>query len=210
MVKSLNIGIVGIQGAISEHVNSMKNTIKKHDISGNIFIIKNKFEIESIDALIIPGGESTTISKFLVRFGIYNEIKKRIKKNNLPIMGTCAGCVLLSSELKNETKEINLLKAMNMKVIRNAFGRQKESFENKIKIDQFEEPYNAVFIRAPIIDKVWGKCYIISKINNNIIMARQDKYLALSFHPELTEDLRIHEYFLKMINESLNSLNNFK
>jgi 5'-phosphate synthase pdxT subunit len=203
MVRSLNIGVIGIQGAISEHVNSMKKIIKKHHISGNIFIVKNKFQIKSIDALIIPGGESTTISKFLINLDIYSEIKKRINKNNLPIMGTCAGCVLLSSELKNESKDINLLKAMNMKVIRNAFGRQKESFENEIKIDVLEKSYNAVFIRAPIIEKVWGKCSAISKINNNIIMAKQDKYLALSFHPELTNDLRIHEYFLKIINENL-------
>ena len=90
-----------------------------------------------------------------------------------------------------------------MKVIRNAFGRQRESFENDIFINVLEKPFNAIFIRAPIIEKVWGKCDVISKIDNNIIMARQDKYLALSFHPELTNDLRIHEYFLEIIEDHL-------
>jgi len=201
MVVSIKIGVIGIQGAISEHVTSMSKVFKKYQINGKIFIVKNKFDIKSIDALIIPGGESTTISKFLLQLGIFNEILTRIDENNLPIMGTCAGCVLLSSELVNETKEIYLLEAMNMKVIRNGFGRQRESFEKKIKINSLEKPFNAVFIRAPIIDKIWGGCKSISRINNNIILAREDIYLALSFHPELTKDLRIHEYFLKIIED---------
>jgi 5'-phosphate synthase pdxT subunit len=116
-------------------------------------------------------------------------------------MGTCAGCILLAKQLINDKKDIKLLKAMNLRVLRNAFGRQKESFEYKIKIYGFEKLYNAVFIRAPLIDKVWGNCKVLSKINDQIIMAKQNKFLALSFHPELTNDLRIHNYFLKMITE---------
>ena len=118
-------------------------------------------------------------------------------------MGTCAGCVLLGNELLNEKKDIKLLKAMNMKVIRNAFGRQKDSFENEINIEYLSKPFNAIFIRAPIINEVSGKCYSLSKIKNKIIMARQDKFLALSFHPELTNDLRIHEYFLDIIKDNI-------
>jgi 5'-phosphate synthase pdxT subunit len=199
MVISLDIGVIGLQGAISEHINIMKKIFKKKKINGNIFIIKNKKEINNINGLIIPGGESSTISKFLLKFGMYNEILKRIEKNNLPIMGTCAGCVLLANELLNEKNDIKLLKAMNMKVIRNAFGRQKDSFENEINIKFLRKPFNAIFIRAPLIKEIYGNCYTLSKINNNIIMARQDNFLALSFHPELTNDLRIHEYFLDII-----------
>ena len=201
MVKSLKFGIIGIQGAISEHVNSMNKIFKKQNINGNISIIKSKNEINLIDALIIPGGESTTISKFLFKLGIYNKILNRIREKNLPIMGTCAGCILLSSELSNNTKDIKLLNAMDMKVIRNAFGRQKESFEKQIKFEMFNKPFNAIFIRAPIIDKVWGNCKILGKINNNIIMTQQEIYLSLAFHPELSNDLRIHEYFLKIVND---------
>ena len=88
---------------------------------------------------------------------------------------------------------------MDMKVRRNAFGRQKESFEQEIKIDGFDKPYNAVFIRGPIIEEVWGNCKPIAKIDSKIVIARQNKFLALSFHPELTDDLRIHKYFLNII-----------
>ena len=207
MVTSLKIGIIGIQGAISEHIIAMSKVLNKNNINGNIVIIKNKYDINSIDALIIPGGESTTISKYILQLGIYDELLKRIKYQNLPIMGTCAGCVLLSKKIENESKDICILKAMDMKVIRNGFGRQKESFEKKIELIGFNKLYNAIFIRAPIILETWGNCKVLSKINNNIIFARQDIYLALSFHPELTNDLRIHEYFLKIIINQKNKKN---
>lgn len=199
MVRKLSIGVIGIQGAVSEHEKILQKTYDATNTSGNIIIVNNKKQIKKIDGLIIPGGESTTISKILVKLNIYEEILKRIKDNSLPIMGTCAGCVLLANNLVENTKDVKLLNAIEMKVKRNAFGHQKESFECIINIKGFHNPYNAVFIRAPIIEKVGGKCKILSKINNNIIMVRQDKYLALSFHPELTDDIRIHKYFLDMV-----------
>lgn len=161
--------------------------------------MKQKTDIESLDALIIPGGESTTISRMLLKSGLYDKITQRINEDNLYIMGTCAGCVLLAKEIMGNENNNKLLHAMDMKVERNAFGRQKESFERSIEIKGFSEPYNAVFIRAPIIKKVWDKCEIISKIDKKIIAARQDKFLALSFHPELTNDFRVHEYFFEMV-----------
>ena len=198
MVKELSIGVIGIQGAISEHIYSMQNALRISKTPGKVFLIKNKEEINKIDGLILPGGESSTISKILYNSGIFDLIIKRIKKDDLPIMGTCAGCVLLSKELIDNTNDIKLLKAIDMQVKRNAFGRQRESFEKTIEISGFSKPYNAVFIRAPEIKKVWGKCKILSKIDKKIIMARQNNMLALSFHPELTEDFRIHKYFLDM------------
>ena len=188
MVASIKIGVIGIQGAISEHIIAMNKVLNKHNIKGNIILIKNKNDVYEIDAMIIPGGESTTISKYILQLGIFDELLKRIKNQNLPIMGTCAGCVLLSKKIENESKDICNLKAMDMKVIRNGFGRQKESFEKKINMIGFEKPYNAVFIRAPIIKETWGNCKSISQINSSIIFARQGIYLALSFHPELTND----------------------
>ena len=199
MVGSLNIGVIGIQGAVSEHINSMKKTLEKNKKTGRTFIIRDNSEIKYIDGLIIPGGESTTISKFMYKNGFFEQIKTRIKKNNLPILGTCAGCVLLSKQVINDDKNLKILKAMDIKVIRNAFGGQKESFEYKIKIKEFEKPFNAVFIRAPIIENIWGDCVAMSKIEKKIIMVKQNKFIATSFHPELSEDLRIHEYFLKII-----------
>lgn len=200
MVKYLSIGILGIQGAISEHVTAMANILKERsDIDGKAFVVRNKREIDEINALILPGGESSTIYRVLDKSGLYDAINKKIRENSLPIMGTCAGCVLLGNEIVNNTKEIKPLNAMDMQVERNAFGRQKESFEQNIDIKGFSSPYNAVFIRAPIIKKTWGKCEILAKMDKKIVAARQGKFLALSFHPELIGDLRIHEYFLDMI-----------
>ena len=199
MVNKISIGIIGIQGAISEHVFSMNNALDESNIKGKVIVINNSAQIEEIDALIIPGGESTTISNILYQSDLYKTIIGRIKENNLPIMGTCAGCVLLASKLDDNLKEIKLLSAINMNVKRNAFGRQRESFECDIEINGFSKPYNAIFIRAPIIKDVWEDCKILSKFEENIVMVRQDKFLALSFHPELTNDLRIQKYFLDMI-----------
>jgi len=199
MVRKVSIGVLGIQGAISEHITSMETTLKETNTPGKVFIINHKEKMTDIDALIIPGGESTTISRVLHKSDLYNIISKRIKENNLPIMGTCAGCVILSKKLINNVKDVKLLNAMDMQVERNAFGRQKESFEKPIKVQGFSFPYNAVFIRAPIIKKIWGKCMALAKIDKKIVMAKQGNILAASFHPEITNDLRIHKYFLDMI-----------
>lgn len=198
MVTEVCIGVIGIQGAISEHISSMKKAVEVTNTQGNVFLIRDKQEIDKVDGLILPGGESTTISRILYKTGFFEVISNRIKENNLPILGTCAGCVMLSSEISDDSKDVKLLSAMNMQVKRNAFGRQRESFEKNIDIKDFTEPYNAVFIRAPVIEKVWGNCQILAKIDKKIVMARQDKLLALSFHPEITDDLRIHKYFLNM------------
>ena len=199
MVNNISIGILGIQGAVSEHVAAMTRTLKEKNVKGTVFVVRHKEQISDIDGLIIPGGESTTISLMLHKSGIYDEILKRVKESNLPIIGTCAGCVILAKEITNHAAEIEPLHLMNMHVKRNAFGRQKESFEQPININSFIQPYHAVFIRAPIITKVWGTCKVLAKIDKKIVMARQDNFLAASFHPELTDDLRIHEYFLEMI-----------
>jgi 5'-phosphate synthase pdxT subunit len=199
MVKKVNIGVIGIQGAITEHIFSMKRALNKYALEGNVFLIKSKDDLKDIDALILPGGESTTISKNLFHSGMQNKILNLIEKDNLPIMGTCAGCVLLAKQLNREDVDVKLLKLMDMKVKRNAFGRQKESFEKEIKIEKLSNLYNAVFIRAPVIEKIWGNCESIASIDGKIVMAKQNNRLALSFHPELTDDLRIHKIFLDMI-----------
>ena len=199
MVEIVSVGILGIQGAISEHVNSVMNAFKDKKIHGRTCVVKQKKELDEVEALIIPGGESTTILKVLHQSGLYDAIIQRVKDHSISIMGTCAGCVLLAKEIADKGYEIKPLQLMDIQVERNAFGRQKESFEKNIIIKDFSNPYGAVFIRAPVITKVWGNCEILAKIDKKIIAARQDKFLALSFHPELTNDFRIHKYFLDMI-----------
>jgi len=199
MVRKISIGVLGIQGAISEHIVSIEHVLKVTNMPGEVVVINRKREINDINALIIPGGESTTISRVLHKSDLYTDISKRIEEDNLPVMGTCAGCVILAKEITDNSNDVKLLNAMNMQVERNAFGRQKESFEKTIYIKDFSSPYDAVFIRAPVINKIWGKCKILAKVDKKIVMARQDNILAISFHPELTRDFRIHKYFLDMI-----------
>ena len=192
------MGVLSIQGAISEHIESVNNAFKEIDLCGNAIAVRKKSQISNIDALIIPGGESTTISKILVKTGMHDAIVKRVENNDLPIMGTCAGCVLLAKRILDGNNELNLLNIMDMEVQRNAFGRQKESFEKNICLNGISKNYHAVFIRAPIIKKIWGNYDILAKIDKKIIAARQDKFLAFSFHPELTDDLKLHKYFIEM------------
>lgn len=177
----------------------MSQVFQEKKKKGHAQIVRHPRDIDFCDALIIPGGESTTISRILVRSGMHDVICERLKQKDIALMGTCAGCVLLAKELTNETADIKLLHAMDMQVERNAFGRQKYSCERSLNITGFSTPYHAVFIRAPLITKIWGDCEILATVGKEIVMARQNKYLALSFHPELTDDLRIHRFFLEML-----------
>lgn len=199
MVGVKSIGVLGVQGDVSEHIFSLEKALYKINKSAVIKIVNNRKDLEKLDALIIPGGESTTISKILKQNLMYDSINLRIKNQDLAIMGTCAGCVILANGILDKPKDLVPLKAMDMIVERNAFGRQKESFESKISIKNFDSLFNAVFIRAPIINKIWDGCEVMASFEDKIVMARQDNFLAITFHPELTDDTRIHEYFLNLI-----------
>jgi 5'-phosphate synthase pdxT subunit len=198
LVTIVTVGVLSVQGAISEHLASL-HSIFEEEQSGKAILIRQPHDIDKCDGLIIPGGESTTISRILVHAGLHEAILQRMKQRNIVLMGTCAGCVLLAKKLTEQSDDIRLLGAMDMQVERNAFGRQKESFERLVQIKGFASPFPAVFIRAPLITKVWGSCTVLATVDKEIVMARQENYLALSFHPELTNDLRIHRYFLQML-----------
>ncbi|HIG99433.1 MAG TPA: pyridoxal 5'-phosphate synthase glutaminase subunit PdxT [Thermoplasmata archaeon] len=195
----VTIGVLSLQGAVSEHLTSMNRVFQEDKKKGKAILVRQSKDIDSCDALIIPGGESTTISRILVNSGMYDVIRERMNNQDIALMGTCAGCVLLAKELTDTKADVKLLEAIDMLVERNAFGRQKESFEQSVQIKGLTNSYHAVFIRAPIITKTWGDCEILSKAGKEIVMARQKSYLALSFHPELTDDLRIHRFFLEML-----------
>jgi 5'-phosphate synthase pdxT subunit len=202
MVVYLEIGVISIQGAVSEHVDAIEQAATDLGLTNVTTVwIRKLAELESVSGVIIPGGESTTISKLLVTFKLYDRLIQKATSEDLPILGTCAGCIVLAKEGDSEVDqtETKLLKLMDMKVIRNAFGRQGESFESDITITGFSEPYHAVFIRAPLIEKVWGKCRSLAELEGKIVMAQQGNLVAAAFHPELTDDLRLHKYFLEMI-----------
>lgn len=162
-------------------------------------MVRTKEDIVSLDALVLPGGESSTIARNMRQTGLFNALQNRIEDNDIAIMGTCAGCVLLASSLTSQKKEISLLNAMDIQVQRNAFGRQCQSFECQLKFNGFTSNFPAVFIRAPVITKVGNNIEILSTIDKKIVAARKDRFLALSFHPELTKDDRIHSFFIDLI-----------
>lgn len=200
------IGVIGIQGAVSEHIAMMEQVFSKESINGHVNVIKPSDSLNDIDGIILPGGESTTISRVLRSSGLFDEIKKRASQRSLAVMGTCAGCILVASELVDDNVDVELLQLMSIRVHRNAYGRQKDSFEQLLDISMLDldEPslFPAVFIRAPIIDTIGEEAHALAfDSNKKPVMVKQDNVLALTFHPELTDDSRIHSYFLSMVKD---------
>lgn len=184
----LKVGVLSLQGAVEEHLNM----VRKCGFEG--IKVKTPGDLEKVERLIIPGGESTTIGKLAKIYGLDKAIIKR-GREGMPIFGTCAGMILLAREIQDSNQiRFGLIDIL---VERNAFGRQVDSFEADLKIKVLTgEPFRAVFIRAPYIKKTGGKVKILAKLDGKIVMAQQDNILVSAFHPELTDDLRIHRYFL--------------
>ena len=186
------IGILNLQGDISEHFEITEQALEEMNLKADILKAKTVENVSKCDAIIISGGESTVIGKLMKQTGI----DRIIIDKDIPVMGTCAGMVLLA---KKTDYDQPLLGLIDMEVKRNAFGRQKVSFEDKIEI--FGEKFEGVFIRAPYIQKVGDDVEILSKYNEKIIAVKCGKHIATAFHPELTGDTKIHKYFIK---EALN------
>ena len=194
----MKIGVLAAQGAFLEHIAALKKS------GVEAVEVRLPRELEGLDGLIIPGGESTSISRIMLDFNLMEEIRN-LGRKGLPIFGTCAGLVLLAKEIPGSTVEP--LGLMNITVKRNAFGRQADSFETDLTVPVLgEKPFHAVFIRAPLIERVDGRVEVLAKLNNrrgaNIVAARQERLLVTAFHPELTDDLRFHQYFVKIIEGS--------
>jgi len=182
------VGVLSLQGAVEEHLRM----IKRCGFEG--VKVKTVGDLEKVDRLIIPGGESTTIGKLAKIYGLDKEISKR-GKEGMPIFGSCAGMILLANKVVGN--EQIRFKLIDIEVERNAFGRQVDSFEVDLNIEIFTgKPFRAVFIRAPYIKKIGKGVNILAKFKGKIVMARQKNILVSSFHPELTDDLRVHKYFL--------------
>lgn len=191
------IGVLALQGAVEEHMNMI------HEVGAVGIAIKRKEQLTGIDGIIIPGGESTTIGKMMRKYGLIEEIRS-FAMSGKPIFGTCAGLIVLANEI--DSGEGAHLSLMNMRVSRNAFGRQKESFETVLSIKGIPQPVRAVFIRAPQIQKVGSGIEVLATYHDRIVAARQGLLLATSFHPELTDDTSLHSYFLQMVLESRSSV----
>jgi len=198
----MKIGVIAIQGDVEEHIKALKATLAERgeNENGEVIRIKHRGIVSSCDAIVIPGGESTTIGRLMEREGITEELRNAAEEGK-PLLGTCAGMILLAREGDEEVKKTGqpLLGLMDVRVKRNAFGRQRESFEAPLKMSIFDEPFPGVFIRAPCITHAADTVDVLATLDddiNRIVAARQGNIMALAFHPELTSDRRIHHYFL--------------
>ncbi|MCK9442657.1 MAG: pyridoxal 5'-phosphate synthase glutaminase subunit PdxT [Methanothrix sp.] len=190
------IGVLALQGDVSEHVLALGSAGK-----GKVQVVevRKSGQIEECAALVLPGGESTTISRQLESSGLTEELKAAARQGK-PILATCAGLVLVSQEIEGDSdSRVKPLGLMDIKISRNAFGPQRESFEADLDIKGLDRPYRAVFIRAPAIAQVGRNVEVLARVGEAVVAARQKNLLALAFHPELTEDSRIHQIFLKML-----------
>ncbi len=190
----MKIGVLASQGAFAEHI------AKLQQLGVEAVPVRLPGELAGLDGLVIPGGESTSISKLMRHYHLTGEIKD-LAKNGLPVLGTCAGMILLGRRENGADPET--LELMDFTVRRNAFGRQTDSFETELVVPALgEKPFPAVFIRAPLIEEGNGSLEILARLaDGTIVAARQGNLVALAFHPELTDDLRCHRYFLDIVAE---------
>jgi 5'-phosphate synthase pdxT subunit len=190
------IGVLALQGDVAEHEAMLARA------GAEPVPVKRAEQLDGLDGLVIPGGESTTIGKLLRRFELLEPLRARIREN-FPVYGTCAGMILLADEVEDAGVDQPTLGGMHIAVQRNAFGRQRESFETDLPIPAVgEKPLHAVFIRAPAITRVGGGVDILATLpDGRAVAARQGPLLVSSFHPELTEDERMHRYFVAMSRE---------
>jgi 5'-phosphate synthase pdxT subunit len=195
-LQHMKVGVLALQGTFIEHISILRQ------LGVEAPPIRLPHELDTLDGLIIPGGESTTMLRLMENFELIRPIRE-MARDGLPIWGTCAGMVLLAKSISNY--EMETLGLMDMKIRRNAFGSQIDSFEVDLEIPLVgEEPFHAVFIRAPVIKEAEPGVKILSCLpDSTIVAARQNRLLACAFHPEFTDDLRLHSYFLNMVSQKL-------
>jgi len=192
----LKVGVLSVQGASREHLEALRR------LGVEAMGVRTPEELAAADALIIPGGESTTIGKLMARYGLLEAVKEHANSGK-PLLGTCAGMILMAKTIEAAAKDQPRLAVMDITVERNAFGRQVDSFEADVDFAGVNSgPVRAVFIRAPVIRSVGGGVGVLAVHSGRIVAARQGNLLALAFHPELTDDLRIHRYFLAMVGKA--------
>ena len=198
----LNIGILAVQGDVLENVIATKMSLDGLGMDGVVNEVKTPEQINDLDGLIIPGGESTVIGTLSLVNGSLKKIKEKIA-NGMPVFGICAGLILLSKKAKDRVvgeMDQPLLDFLDVKIERNAFGRQRDSFESEISMEKIGIPkFRGVFIRAPSIMEAGKDVEVLSKFNEKIIAIKQGNIIGTSFHPELTGDLSLHKYFVNLI-----------
>jgi 5'-phosphate synthase pdxT subunit len=187
----MKIGVLALQGAVSEHIKKVQS------LNIEAIPVRLPSHLDGLDALILPGGESTTISKLLSNYNLLEPLRWRIREG-FPVFGTCAGTILLAHNVSDSS--VVTLDAIDIVVDRNAYGRQVDSFETDLNIDVLEDGlFHGVFIRAPVIQKVGNGVEVLCRYDNRFVAVRQGNVLACTFHPELTDDTRFHRYFRDIV-----------
>jgi pyridoxal 5'-phosphate synthase pdxT subunit len=188
----LKVGVLALQGDVREHARAL-------DAVGVVPVaVKTLHELDSVDGLIVPGGESTTIGKLLDRFDLLGPLNERVAEG-MPVYGTCAGLILMARNVVGTQDAPHRIGALDVDVQRNGYGRQTESFEADVAIEGLDEPFRAVFIRAPVIERSGDDVSVIASCDDRPVLVKQGHLLASSFHPEMTGDRRIHELFVDMV-----------
>ncbi|MCV0412946.1 pyridoxal 5'-phosphate synthase glutaminase subunit PdxT [Nitrosarchaeum sp.] len=204
---SLTVGVLAIQGDVYENITSTQRAIKELGVEGSVVGVKTSEEISKLDGLIIPGGESTTIGQLSLVNSSLKIIKEKIEQG-MPVLGICAGMIMLSKTANDRVvgkTDQPLLDLLDIKLERNSFGRQKESFEANISMNSIDIPkFNGVFIRAPSVSDTGSGVEVLSKFNEKIVAVKKGNMLGVAFHPELTEDVSLHKYFINLIKKSRN------
>ncbi|HEY9406841.1 MAG TPA: pyridoxal 5'-phosphate synthase glutaminase subunit PdxT [Nitrososphaera sp.] len=204
---TITIGVLGLQGDIEENVAATNHALQELHINGNVDLVHYPEEIERIDGLILPGGESTVQSSLVVIQRSMPVIKKRISEG-MPVLGTCAGMIMLSKRaydrIVGDTKQ-KLIGNLDIVIERNAFGRQNDSFEADLSLSILgNEAFKGVFIRAPAVSEVGKDVQVVGKLNNKVVAVKQKNIIGTSFHPELSGDSRIHRHLINMVLEFKN------
>ena len=190
-----SIGVLALQGDTREHLAALR------EAGAEAFTVRRRGELDAVDALVIPGGESTTMTHLLREFELLEPLRARLAEG-LPAYGSCAGMILLASEILEAGaagRDAAPLKAIDMTVRRNAFGRQVDSFEGDIEFEGLDGPVHAVFIRAPWVERVGPDVRVLGRAADHIVAVRQGQMLATAFHPEMTGDRRIHRLFVDIV-----------
>jgi pyridoxal 5'-phosphate synthase pdxT subunit len=187
----LKIGVLALQGDAREHLRTLES-------AGSTPVeVKTPEHLAGVDALVLPGGESTTIGKLLDRFELLGPLRDRAD-DGMPLFGTCAGLILMANETVGGGDAPHRLGVMDIGVRRNAYGRQVDSFESDLQVKGLDEPFTAVFIRAPVIERVGANVEVLATCDDIPVLVRQGHLVASSFHPEMTEDARLHEMFVEI------------
>lgn len=188
----MKIGVLALQGDVREHIATLDR------LGAAPVEVRHPDELADVEGIVLPGGESTTIGKLLDRFGLLEPLAGRIL-SGMPAYGTCAGLILLARTVRGRLDAPDRLGVLDASVVRNAYGRQVESFEADLEVESFDHPFHAVFIRAPRVEEVGDGVEVLARHEEAPVLIRQENILGSTFHPEMTEDGRIHQLFLKMV-----------